>query len=71
MTVDKRKWYYLVRRGTNERHINKSSVVNVCERKHLPAILKRLNRFGDIWQPMTIARYEELFGELVSVNGAN
>lgn len=59
--IDSENWFYIIRRGTNEKWRNGNDEINVCESYHLPAILSRVNRFGDCWESISIADYNRKF----------
>ena len=61
MEINNEDWYYIVRRDTNEKWRNSNNEINVCKSYHLTALLSRINKFGDYWEPMSIAEYNEKF----------
>lgn len=62
--IDDETWYYVVRRNTNERLLNKSNDVNVCKGYHLKELLAKLNQYGFRWEAMTISEYNRKFGNV-------
>jgi len=66
--LNENEWYYYVRIGTNDRWINYSNVVNVCRRDMIePLLTDHLNRYEMIWEAMSIADYNEMFGVVNNV----
>lgn len=55
-------YYFLVRDGTSERHINYSGDLNLCTIDHVDRILPHLNRYGDTWMAMKVEDYYRTFG---------
>lgn len=59
--INNEEWYYIIRTGTNEKWRNSNDEINVCKSYHLDAILRRINKFGDYWEGISIADYNKMF----------
>ena len=62
--INEDEWFFIVRTGTNERFINRSGSVNVCEEWCLDNILPQLNFHEDNWEGMSIRDYNYKFGNI-------
>lgn len=62
--INEDTWYYIVRIGTNERFINRSGDINVCEEWCLDNILPQLNLYEINWMGIPISEYNRKFGNI-------
>jgi hypothetical protein len=63
--LDTDMYFFLVRIGTSERHINYSGDLNLCTEDHIERILPNLNKYGEIWEAVPIEAYYRTFGLVV------
>jgi hypothetical protein len=66
--LDKKEWYVIVRKGTNECLVNKSNSINVCLGYHVPIILRHLNKYKEVWEALSLEEFDQKFGEF-KING--